>query len=643
MNITIHRNGENYGPYSLDQAKEYLGNGTLSESDLALYEGCSEWRSLSSVLQTLSIKPLAPVVPPPPAPPPLQAPTPNVAQVGKTFPVKPTKSRWSLIGAIATVVALVIVGIPFIIGVFGGDEITEVKEGTLNFDTTVKIGSALDGYSYFNNVTWKSFKTPQGRTVVEATALVNIEAYKNASMDDYGNKLPPECVDAALKYDKSLQLMYTAQFQLSQTDSSITVGYSGYTIKSHRADTGEPSEVEERDDEDYKMLKAIIANQPEKQVANLLFDISQIKPKPPAPSQTSNPSTLNSQASSSNQSAMVATPPVSPANLAKTKKQIDQLNSELAELDKEQKHEVELAVNKLDAQLVEAKADVVTLQEKITEQTKAIADFKQKNDPKKEEMDRLSTERATLSNSFDDKLHALNESGTNLFKDRINTFHSAAQLINTAIVSGSVATDLVTETGLYAEETDYASYQRYRGDYDNIFFNDTEPCYANPIPIVGTIVTSHNGKLAVVVAVKYYGMDKSATSMIFKRFPSEVTDPKVRQDFVSLYGKHLKNREMADGVQKDIEAATEQQRLALQKWDYLNGKKLEEAQSNEANIPAQIGKMEFEVTISNSALKDKLALINTPREQQLSQINAQLSSQFDERRQTIREKLAQLQ
>ena len=43
MQITINRAGDNHGPYSLEQARELLANGTLQETDLAHYEGAADW------------------------------------------------------------------------------------------------------------------------------------------------------------------------------------------------------------------------------------------------------------------------------------------------------------------------------------------------------------------------------------------------------------------------------------------------------------------------------------------------------------------------------------------------------------------------------------------------------------------------
>ena len=49
MQITINRAGDNHGPYSLEQARELLANGTLQETDLAHYEGAADWLPLKDV------------------------------------------------------------------------------------------------------------------------------------------------------------------------------------------------------------------------------------------------------------------------------------------------------------------------------------------------------------------------------------------------------------------------------------------------------------------------------------------------------------------------------------------------------------------------------------------------------------------
>lgn len=49
MQLYIHRGGQQFGPYSLEVARDYLGAGNLSPSDLAWYEGATDWVPLSQV------------------------------------------------------------------------------------------------------------------------------------------------------------------------------------------------------------------------------------------------------------------------------------------------------------------------------------------------------------------------------------------------------------------------------------------------------------------------------------------------------------------------------------------------------------------------------------------------------------------
>jgi hypothetical protein len=59
MNISIYRDGQQYGPYTLEQVQEYVSDGTLiPASDLAWHDGMTEWLPLNDVLSQL-----APAVP----------------------------------------------------------------------------------------------------------------------------------------------------------------------------------------------------------------------------------------------------------------------------------------------------------------------------------------------------------------------------------------------------------------------------------------------------------------------------------------------------------------------------------------------------------------------------------------------------
>ncbi len=61
MQLYIHRDGQQYGPYSLEEARDYLASGSLAPDDLAWHDGAADWIPLGSVTE------LAPAPQPEPA------------------------------------------------------------------------------------------------------------------------------------------------------------------------------------------------------------------------------------------------------------------------------------------------------------------------------------------------------------------------------------------------------------------------------------------------------------------------------------------------------------------------------------------------------------------------------------------------
>jgi hypothetical protein len=51
MQIYIHRAGQQFGPYSVEQARDYVGTGNLLADDLAWHEGAANWAPLARVLE----------------------------------------------------------------------------------------------------------------------------------------------------------------------------------------------------------------------------------------------------------------------------------------------------------------------------------------------------------------------------------------------------------------------------------------------------------------------------------------------------------------------------------------------------------------------------------------------------------------
>ena len=59
MNIFVSRDGQTFGPYPMEQAKQFLESGQLLAHDYALAEGQTEWKTLNEVLAS-SVSPTLP-------------------------------------------------------------------------------------------------------------------------------------------------------------------------------------------------------------------------------------------------------------------------------------------------------------------------------------------------------------------------------------------------------------------------------------------------------------------------------------------------------------------------------------------------------------------------------------------------------
>ena len=59
MNLYLSREGQTFGPYTVDQAREYLAAGQFLPNDYALFEGQIEWKSLGELIGTETSQPEA--------------------------------------------------------------------------------------------------------------------------------------------------------------------------------------------------------------------------------------------------------------------------------------------------------------------------------------------------------------------------------------------------------------------------------------------------------------------------------------------------------------------------------------------------------------------------------------------------------
>lgn len=68
MEIRIHRDGSDFGPYSLEELRQYLASGQIIPTDLAWYQGAPDWMPVTQV-PGLNPKPVTPPMAAPQMPP----------------------------------------------------------------------------------------------------------------------------------------------------------------------------------------------------------------------------------------------------------------------------------------------------------------------------------------------------------------------------------------------------------------------------------------------------------------------------------------------------------------------------------------------------------------------------------------------
>jgi hypothetical protein len=90
MQIYVGKNGQQLGPFSLEEINRKLADGTFAGTDLAWYEGAAGWAPLSGVAGVV-IPPTSPATPAP-SPAPAPTPTPAPIQPSPVAPVRPNAS-----------------------------------------------------------------------------------------------------------------------------------------------------------------------------------------------------------------------------------------------------------------------------------------------------------------------------------------------------------------------------------------------------------------------------------------------------------------------------------------------------------------------------------------------------------------------
>ena len=143
MNIYVHKDGTQYGPYTLEQLQEYIQQGSFTLQDLACHDG-QNWVPVAQVpgIAPAATSPAQPAAQPK-APAKASAAkkktvTASAARPAQQTAAKTTKSggskKWIIFGGIGVTVVAIIAGVCF--AIFSGGDETEDKEVAGSNDAT---------------------------------------------------------------------------------------------------------------------------------------------------------------------------------------------------------------------------------------------------------------------------------------------------------------------------------------------------------------------------------------------------------------------------------------------------------------------------------------------------------------------------
>ena len=132
-----------------------------------------------------------------------------------------------------------------------------VKSGTLQIDSSVTVGDALNGYQYFDDREWKSFEDPQKRQIVEFNGAIDFDKFADTELE--GMRLTSDMVKKAKEKLGDIAMTYEAQFAVSKDGKTFELKYSGIKMSGTNKNTGKKIDQDMADD-NFLMIQHVYAN-----------------------------------------------------------------------------------------------------------------------------------------------------------------------------------------------------------------------------------------------------------------------------------------------------------------------------------------------------------------------------------------------
>ncbi|MFA5192524.1 MAG: hypothetical protein WC740_17595 [Verrucomicrobiia bacterium] len=564
-----------------------------------------------------------------------------------------------------------------------------MKNGTLEFDTSVQVGKALDGYKYFKKTDWKSFETSQGRTVVEFTGSVNLDAYKGAQ---YGNlavgdglQISAKMVEQAKSFVPNLEIEYTVQFLISKADNSFKVGHS--VIKIHGSFPGNAKNISpEMPDAKLDCLKSVYANQPDPATVGMLFTFSaqardkeaeyaaeeERKAKAAEETRRAEAAQRVADEQRAREAEVVrklkaekldAHNEKRNAEVAKLKAEATDLGNRLVKCEQNEKKELDEVEKSLASKLSSLKGEVEALRTKADELQKTLDNAKQKHDPLKTQTADMTSTRVAIEGRYNPLIEKAKGTAASTKADadkfRADSLAIAAKFINDTIDYRRLAIEKVPANGTFPDKTESGSSPaEFAGE---VFENKEEIVDIGrniSLAKAGDLLPNREGFVSVLarlsqesagggmdVQSKMYLMTKLHVK-VFSHFPPKLDDARARQGFVQMYWRYAKNLPLHQAAAQRIaaqQAALENEaRKTLDSWDSQNSTKLKSLQEQVSTLATLTAESASKLALCKAEVAAKELVLNKPQAEQAAALRQEVSARYAEIKRPLKDQLTQL-
>lgn len=327
--------------------------------------------------------------------------------------------------------------------------------------------------------------------------------------------------------------------------------------------------------------------------------------------------------------------------------QIAELNKRLNMLEGEKQNEI----NHIEETLDQLNKELEGLKPKKTELETHIDDLVQKNEPIQNELKKLNGERFEIEKRFELPIKTAEIEKENVNKKLQEHIEKivplGAKLINDHILARNLKVDLVPKDGKF----NYSGYHSKTKFEKTIFESYVELNYTphrtewlrnESLKYLKYQWENENKMYRVLIS----SADRSNDYLVFEKFPKELQDTDIRASFYKMYQdfarKHADLEAASDKLMRKIGVLENERRLLLQKFDYNNDSQIgslkELVQENISQINTYRSKLDSLAT----DISQKNNLLSKPREEQVSNLRAEIEKSFNHRRDSIEQQINEI-